>query len=511
MKIRRRIPNWSQPNNNKKKLKQPNIIIPLIVAILVIIWWIYYIKVSFSNMINWNNNSSMSWSNLTGENDSMKYFIWDVFSNSWVIMPSEWTSNYSQILIVDWSYTFWLKSNDFLLSEYTWAVLINWQVADIFDSIPVVLVTDIVKIEDDANNLLDEDDEESTLNNHNFPDYWLSINFEMLTWYKVSQQWNDINILKISDNLNESDSLVVTITPYECKVWSSTQDCSKIIKDHSKLWMNTFTTTNGVKFYKFSETDRHVFFNSNVYWFNVIPKTSSDLDSIAWYLHLDDYSQLKESIITNISKICSNEKWTINSVIEFDISMSNWVLYWNVSWKDIDWNSIKCKIKIWNKDSKKFTLLDLQSDKVVEDKIEEEIKEESEDIEVEETEELNSNWIDTTSESLVDSWAYLSFVSNLWFTVHLPKYVAYEWAYVQPSEDFWYDNVNCPYKVNVINYKNKDLLSSSPSVQVFYCNIQWSINTSWRPIKKVDTKNWTFLLLYSNDEWRKIWDEIIIE
>lgn len=504
MKIRRRIPNWSQTNNSNKKSKQPNIIIPLIVAILVIIWWIYYIKTSFSNIINWNNN--LSWTNLTWVNEFMKYFIWDSFSNSWVILPVEWNINYSQMLLVDSLYQFWLKSNDFLLSEYTWSVLVNWEVVDVFDSIPVVLVTDIVKLEDEVIVDQEQQEEETIINNHSFPEYWLSINFEMLTWYKVSQQWKDINILKISQSLNESDSLVLTITPYECKVWSSTQDCERIINNYTKLWMSSFTTTNWVKFYKFSETERHLFFNSSVYWFNVIPKSSSEMDALASYIFIDDYTQLKESILPNISKICTNENWTLKTVSKFDLIMNNWILFWTVSWKDVDWNNILCKIRIWSKDSKKFTLVDFQTDKVATPVSNvEELSDEA----VEST--INNLEVSNTVNPLVDTWSYLSFTSNLGFTVHLPKYVAYEWVVIDPTEDLWYDTVQCSYKINVTNYKNKDLLSISPSAQIFYCNSQWNINTSWRPIKKVDSSNWTFLILYSNDEWRKIWDEIIIE
>ncbi|MEF2175873.1 MAG: hypothetical protein V3575_05350 [Candidatus Absconditabacteria bacterium] len=448
MKIRRRIPNGQQTKSKKKKSNQPNIIIPLIVAILVIIGGVYYIKISFNNLLNGTNNNNISGNILTGVDESMKYFIGDSFSNSGIITDSQGNINYGQILNVDGNKLFGLKSNDFMLSDYYGGVFINGKIVDIIESIPIVLVEEIQKLDEEVELTNDENEnnEVDIANNHTFPDYGLSINFEYYTGYNVEKVGDIINISDTTNNLT-GDNLLLSITPFECIPGSATQDCERIINNYSKLGMSSFTTTNGVNFYKFSETDRHIFFNSNKYGFNVNPKSSSVVDSIASFIYIDDYSEINESALsTDIDKPIDNED-------------------------SDDYNSDEL---IDNNDPSKN--LDISSEKIP-----------------------------------VDTGSYLTFNSNLGFTVHLPKYVAYQGFYLDPSEDLGYDNVNCNYKVNVTNYKNKDSLSSSPSVQVFYCNVKGTINTSGRPINKIDSESGTFLILYNNTDGKAISDEIIIE
>ncbi len=496
--------------------------------VLTIIWilitlflFIYFIKSSniINNISNLNNNNTLSWNindiePLEEYIDTTDYSIWIKIMKTWILSWSDNISKYTHTLdVLSWTEILWLKSKNIDLSIYTWEVKIKWVVEDINEWFVTIEVENVdIVYTPSSINLLSWDisilswenlswdnltwknltwdnmsgDIQKIKTFFSFQEYWMNIDFKNNTWYSVQYLDWKINIWSISWNINEdwiqNINTLVTISPFTCKWENALSDCKMLTNRFEQFKVETATSINWIKFYKMPETEKWYFNIENIWWFYATPISKSKLIEIIKYIQPTINATVKNKIKQNISNICKDSDTTMTYIKELKISNSeNWELIWEVIWLDNNANQLNCKISISVWDSIITNLI-----------------------------ELNKTWSSNNTENSIQStgsainlnstWtSYLKYTSNTyWFNINFPKSYSFKWVAVNPIENFGINWIKCSYKVNWISYKEKDLLDTDPTIEVYYCDTTW---LNWENINWLIW--WQNLIHRTNTDWSK--------
>lgn len=492
-----------------RKKSNNSVIISLIISIIILIIGIYAIK-NIPDINNNNNNTNIS-GNISNNWDN--YYIWDTIIKQWEISSSQSIWLYTHILTTtEWN-KIWLKSKNVDLTEFEWNIQIKWTITDIKNDIPIVEVDEIMNIEDEnINTELTWQEltwEELTPDtDFYFSEYGIYMDFQSNTWYTVQMDWNTINIISI-DEAGSWETLL-SISPFVCDETNNLQNCSSLQAKFESYKFENFTSTQWIKFYKIVETSRWTFFNDNLWGYNVVPKSDRSLISLSKYIYLFSKDDIKEKISSNIKNICKNDESSLITIDEFETFLENGNMAWNIVWKDENWNTLSCDIEIKPWKTIYINLIWIQNL--------------WKDTSYEDTQTYNASSVVNLESQTNDSWETdpalankMKFESTRWFVMYMPNHLAFEGIVLDPATDLSLGWLKCDYKINMIDYKNKDQLSTNPSVEVYLCSTQLDEDSIYKlltmkKIKYVKATNsdLKFFIKYSGDSWKAILDQLII-
>lgn len=492
---------------NKWKNKN-SIVISLFISIIILIIWIYAIK----NIPDISNNTDNPSDNISWNisNDTENYYIWDTIIKQWEITSNQSIGLYTHILTtVEWN-KIWLKSRSVDLTEFEGNVQIKWEITDIKNNIPIVEVNEIMNVEDE-NTEIQLTWEELTWEelapdtDFYFSDYGIYMDFQGNTWYTVQMDWNTINVI----SLDESGSweTVLSISPFVCDETNNLQNCASLQEKFESYKFENFTSSQWIKFYKIVETSRRTFFNDNLWWYNVVPKSDRSLISLSKYIYLFSKDDIKEKISSNIKNICKNDESSLITIDEFETFLENGNMAWNIVWKDENWNTLSCDIEIKPWKTIYINLIGIQNL--------------WKDTSYENTQDYNTSSVvnlETQDSSDNPELANkMKFESARWFVMYMPNHLAFEGMVLDPATDLTLGWLKCDYKINMIDYKNKDQLSTNPAVEVYLCSTQLDDESIYKLLTmknikyiKATNSDLKFFVKYSGDTWKTIVDQLII-
>lgn len=472
----------------KKKNNLKNLISISIIFVLIVIGISFWATENIPDNISWDKNWNSSWKNSADDQngsiswDQERFYIGDKRSLEWEIQKDGVIGFYTHILKTEEGKKIGIKSKTFNLNEYDWKIAIKGEVENIKDDIPIIEVKKIQQEETEKVENWSWEDTKKYVSKHYFSNQGLYFDFLGKTWFdtKISQDGKIIVQETISSDKNQSTSTwakitknnILSISSFQCDENSSSKNCSKLKERFEKLWFESFVSSNSIKLYQISETNKWMFFNDNLWGYNITPIKSKSIIQLSKYINLITPWKIKEQLSSNIENICKKSDMKIENIQKFQLKIENEQLRAQIEWEDNNNNIISC-------------VLDLELGETIVTKLESiqkigknETKSSNKDNKSEtdnKTENINLDIADKDS---------LSFESKRGFEIIFPsKNIAYMWEYLDSEKDFGINSIKCKYKINVSYYKNKDSLENNPWIEIFECETELNESNIQKMIK----------------------------
>lgn len=517
----------------KKPVKKNNPVILIVsIVVLFILMIASVIAITMLNKSkNWNTNGKQ-----------VNYTIDQEIITQWDISTSDNLSLYTNILTSD-DEKFGLKSKTIDLSQWQGYVYVKWTISDIKNNIPIIEVSEInyYGFDEQSTDELswDEENEISDQSMFDFPEYWFYLDFSNTTEYTAQNQDGKILIQKINNiESNEQNSwdiqtwnnlqTIFTILPYKCVPGDSLKDCQTLLDNSKKFGYSEFKTSEWVVFYNISETENRNFFNWLKWGYRVESTENIKFEKIAKFIHIYDDEYIKSKLSSTIKTTCKDYKNQLENPTNYKIYMQDEKLIAEITWTDSKTNTISCILEVKLGSTIVAKLLNLENlginteeetdatTWVVQTWNQQSGREWLEEV-IEQVKEETTETLSWTTAQIDEPANMLKFQSNQWYLIYLPKYTSFERQTVDSTQNLWISGIKCTSKVNVINAKQKENLSTNPSAEIYICSsdlddseIQNTVSSQDMVYKKWPNSNIKYIVKYNDTEWAKIANEIVV-
>lgn len=450
--------NFQNPELQTKKWSK----FTMIITIITIIFLLFVVYKKFDNITELIGGTTMTW-----ENEWLQ--IWQQISVEWTIMANWDLINYTHQLETLSSGIFGLKSKSIDLNQYTWDILIEWNIEKEMSGMYII---DVISVIWDMAILTWEElwDIE--------PDWvyieraWIHFPQSFLDNYTLENKWeNNAVLLKRTSNWQE-----IKINYFACKKWDPNDDCAQLKKNFSSMIERKITTNNNDEIIKLIDVNSWFVTNDLFgYFINDIP--AQEVTDLSNYFVIPNKTYVKDYILDVVPNICVDWLTKLEEIESNNLLLENNKITLKVTGK-VNSGNAECKITLdpslptlWTKFS--FYYPDsTNTDSYTEDEIAD-----IEDADTENTDTTSTIINPLTKDPSVTQFPInleksLEFVSNSrWFKMTFPSSnIAYESTNTSTNLDInW---VNCYVQTNVIVYREKDNININPSIKIYECRIK---------------------------------------
>lgn len=502
--------------------KKPNtrpLMIWLVVSWIIILVWIWIVFFR-------NNPRNVAVDTPIEQEETQKWYIGENILSEWTLTPVDGFGMYTHTFVSINGETFGAKSSILDLSEFNWNVELKWTINEFKKEIPVISVTEIVPgtwsawwtaantttLEWNPSLFYD-------LNN------WLAIDLSISEGYDVEKTNNGLTVVDRNNNNEE----VLFVEAFTCKQWDPLQDCA-VLKDRFVTFNNdSFTNAQWVTFYNLTETNTWFAFNGDKQWYSIRANDANKITTFASLIDFVSEDELDQFVIQNkqLCKSLSSELAVVSKVVYTD--KGNWLFDAAITGKTENDVIVACDalVKVWSPLKIEIVSYNDGSVEIVEEEVV--VEDETENDTDIDTETDNEELIEDTPEEIVEekereeiapgstqtqkpasfNW-WLQYSSIRWFVMWFSKQWVSYWGEVLPAaETFWQDGVSCWYKVNVIEWKRAEFVSTEPDLVVYECTwISANALPSWSQL--VGTAWWKQFIAkrYTTNLWSM---EIFVE
>jgi len=429
----------------KNKFNKIVLLFSILFSFIVLLFFVQFIKQHryfFKKLVvhggSWVYNSGVA------QNKNVNFYIWKIINFiEWTIYykPVYWYYFFQLKSSTDWKF-FWLRSDKYILSNYSWKLVkIKWKIVDFYWNTPIIYVNELISENSISSGYVDTWTNKKQ-NIYKVLQYWLTFNFDNQTGWKVDIQKNKIFVYFSWDEVAEIDAFL-------CNTWSGLYNCKKIYNDFKNLNFENFVSSNGMKYFHISESDTWFTTNDFVWWYYITPKDSNILYKLSSYIFPYKIEKLKKDLLSIVWNVCKNEMSYLVNIKSLSI-VSSWNnLVWILKWIDNNNENVICKIVIrfewW------IPIINLINYDFVK----------------------NSGFSSNFEKIKVSSWSYIITNFTHGFNVKIPsKNVVYKQIF--KKTDLWIENLNCDYRVLIVNWKDKGKLDTDPDIVVYRCKWDFS-------------------------------------
>lgn len=456
--------------------------------------------------------------------DSAHYYIGEKILASGKIEATKTFTTFTHHFITNKGETFGLKSKNIDLYTFSWQVQLKGEITDFKNDLAIINVSEII----DGDKILDEDNEETNQTGGGNADYYafkndgIGFDLSISEGYTVEKQWDEIMLIDLQSE--NQPKTVLTISPFACTPGDGLKDCSVLKKRLENANSESFVSGPWIKFYHLSETTTRVSFNDNIhYGYYLSPNNENNFATFANLMSMLDESTIKNAIEKKLTNICKNIDYTMTSIddISYDRQENASVIAHLKSIAD-DNSKMTCKVNVRLGNTLEVSKLSFAvdtSDKTNEEEWEKE-NNNDEDHEglteggpdsIEGKDPIAPPTIDLgIDETILNDW--FAYHSVRWYSVYFSnKNISYAGQILDTSTDLNIEWIKCPYKINVVTWKNAEQVDIDPSVEIYEC--RWEVSEddlASQKLQKVGiVEDVIFLAKWYNDPWKNM--DIIIK
>lgn len=417
--------------------------------------------------------------------DSITHYYGEKILAAWDMKATEKFTTFTHYFITDKGEQFGLKSKDIDLYTFSGHVQLKGEISDFQKDLPIISVSEIINDDSKQQKETTEDDKDV----HGNPDYFLfkneGIGFDLSIseGYTVEKKGDDIVLVDLQ---SDAPTDVLTISPFVCTPGDNLEDCNVLKQRLENNKADSFVSSQGIKFYHLSETKTWIAFNEAInYGYYITPKDANKFVSFANLMSFIDTSKIKAAVEKELSNVCKNIDYTLETADDFSYDWQGGLGLIKVVAKGTaeDGTKMTCKIgvKLWNTleiekisfNTEAWTRKKL--DKVEKKELEEINKEEEKKGKEQKSEdaitppESKNNDTYTDEDFGTGSW-WFTYNSVRGYKVHFSsKNISYAGEILETPTDLGITGLKCPYKINVVTWKNADNIDTNPAVEIYEC------------------------------------------
>lgn len=329
-------------------------------------------------------------------------------------------------------------------------------------------------------------------------------------------------IIEIKNLENEK---LTKIEFFNCsETWEN--NCKELTRTFKETWEKATTTSNGDTFYKLAEVQTRYFQNNNRRGYFINNADDQEVEKIKNLITITNPEYIKQLVTLYGIKACLGQDDGLNKISTHTIKKSNNKLLVIMEWTGE--KQFQCETTLDLSNPNKFSLIDLKLQTSWVNTTTWTTNEpnqipslpEQQPISIQTWEHNTSTTQATTKESSynpnvkqfpINPEKTLTYTSSRGqYTMSFPSMnIAYE-AF-NTDEDFGQAGLRCHYGIRVIQYKNKDLIASEPTIIIHECSSKNEIQLPGENylIKELGEKK--FLITIRDSAWLDFAKNILIQ
>lgn len=363
---------------------------------------------------------------------------------------------------------FGLKSKTINMNQYTGMVSIEGIVDGERDGIYIIDVSKIIsEIQSLSGNVLSGIVQTGVISSQwiYLPKAWVFFSPGFESEYSLQNSGENGQIKLTHTTTNQK----VVINYFACKKWDPNKDCAQLQQTFSTANEKKFTTANGDVYYKLAEVNSWFVTNQWLfgYFINDIPE--QEVISLSNYIVLPTVQYVQSSVVPHISSLCKQGNIVMTAATKSNLYLEKGIPVLKISgtW---DNGTAECKIQLnpslsvlWTVSNFTYKENAVQTGQTTEIQpvVQHSSSTPSQPLTVEAGVKQFAITLDKTTE----------FPSKRGHTIIFPsKKVSYQSANI--SNDFGVKGVHCYVETDVIDFANKALLTTNPTVKVYECDVK---------------------------------------
>ncbi len=424
-----------------------------ILTLIIIIFILFIVYNKFDKIIE-----AIWWTAAPIENSNTLQ-IWQQVSIEWIINNNWDLINYTHTLSTTSNWTFGIKSKNINLSQYTWDISIEWTVSNQIDSMFIIDVISIIW------NFSTDNMQDTWIDLSSIWTYisraWMYFSEDFKNTYTLNNNWENDEI-KLTNNSNNQS---IRIAYFRCKAWDSNTDCTELKKTFWSTAETKLTINNWDTIYKLPDTNSW-FLTNDLFWYFLNDAPATEITNLSNYISIPNKKFVNDVLLPQVSKICIDWDVILTDPDSNKLIIDNDKITLKLTSKINSWNA-ECKITVdpslsiwWTKASFYYPTPGTNTNSTDSNT----------------STQTNNNTTLTQDPSIkqfpINLEKALEYISSKrWFKIIFPS-SNISYASTNTSTNLDINWANCYVQTNVIVYKDKAMIDTNPSIQIYECKLK---------------------------------------